>query len=151
MKLWIGYFGSSGSPVLKVRVSGPFTEGKDYEAILDTGFTGFLSIPLLQAISLGLILHGTTTISLADGSTAYRLTARGKITVEGEEKVGVVILEPTSTELLLGMGFLRQFKKAVIVSEFGVALASEDDVRKFIPTEPSPPTLGNSKNPPTRI
>jgi len=132
MKIWNGYFGKSGSPVLKIKVSGPFTEGREYEAILDTGFTGFLSIPLVQAISLGLVLHGTTAVSLADGSTCYRLTARAMVKVEDEEQIGVAILEPTSIELLLGMGFLRLFKKAIFVSQFGVGLASEEDISKIV-------------------
>jgi predicted aspartyl protease len=84
MPIWIGSLGKSGSPILKITVSGPFSDGKDYEAILDTGFTGFLSMPLVQGISLGLVLHGTTAISLADASTSYRLTARGMVKVEGQ-------------------------------------------------------------------
>lgn len=131
MQIWTGHYGRSGSPVLNIKVSGPFTEGKDYEAILDTGFTGFLSMPLSQAISLGLILHGTTAISLADGSRCFRITAKGHVQIGEESQVGVVILEPTSTEVLLGMAFLRLFKRAILVSEHVVALLSGDELAKI--------------------
>jgi predicted aspartyl protease len=127
-----GYFAKSGSPVLKILVSGPVTKGREFEAIVDTGFTGFLSMPLVQAISVGLVLHGTTTISIADGSTSYRLTAKGMVTVGEESEVGVVILEPASSLLLLGMAFLRQFKRTLFVSSRGVLLASEDAIQEAI-------------------
>ena len=132
MPTWTGSFAKSGSPALKIAVSGPITPGRDYEAILDTGFTGFLSMPLVQAIAVGLVLYGTTVVSLADGSTAYRLTAQGMVKVGGEKEVGVVILEPDSNELLLGMGFLRLFKKALFVSEVYVGLVDEADVQKAL-------------------
>lgn len=153
MQTWTGYFGKSGSPVLNIKVSGPFTQGKDYEAILDTGFTGFLSMPLVQAISLGLILHGTTAISLADGSICYRLTARGMVKIGEESEVGVVILEPNSSEVLLGMAFLRLFKKAVLVSELGVALTPEQELAKIAAeaSKPidSPPALPKDQGEPS--
>lgn len=38
-----GYLHKSGSPAIKVRVSGALAaSGKEFEAIIDTGFTGFL-------------------------------------------------------------------------------------------------------------
>ena len=87
-------------------------------------------MPLGHAIAVGLILHGTTTISLADGSTSFRLTAKGMVTVGTEKQVGVVILEPDSTEVLLGMAFLRLFKRALLVSELVVGLIDEEEVKK---------------------
>jgi len=104
----------------------------DFDAIIDTGFTGFLSIPLVEAIRLGLVLHGTTSLTLADGSTSYRLTARAKITIQGEEKIGVAVIEWSSTEVLLGMAFLRQFSKLLYVSQ-GIVII-EDEPAPVAPT-----------------
>lgn len=126
MPLWTGSFAKSGSPVLKITVSGPLTQGMEYEAILDTGFTGFLSMPLIEAIRNGLVLHGTTTVSFADGSSDnYRLTAQGQVKVDNESKIGVVVLEPSSRELLLGMAFLRQFGKVLVVAQNRVLLQDQ--------------------------
>ncbi len=53
-----GSFDSAGNPVLKISVYGAVEQAKrEFEAILDTGFTGFLSMPLLQAFPLALILY----------------------------------------------------------------------------------------------
>jgi len=138
MPTWLGCFGKSGSPVLTVRISGPFTEGVDFEAIVDTGFTGFASIPLLQAFPLGLILDGTTSVVLADGSTTVNLVARAKVEVEGEARIGTVLLDAGSRDVLLGMDFLRHFKKALYVASDGIALVDEDDLKKSVGVPPAP-------------
>ena len=135
MPLLTGYFSKSGSPAVKVTISGPLTDGLEYEAILDTGFTGFLSLPLVEAIRLGLVLYGTTAVSFADGKQAFRLTARGMVKIAEVSKVGVSILEPASTEILLGMGFLRLFGKAFFVSSTGVALVDEAELKKLEKSE----------------
>jgi len=97
----------------------------EFDAILDTGFTGFVAMPLLRALPLGLMLYGTTTVEIADGSTSVKLTAKGMAEVECESKVGVVILEPSSNDVLIGMAFLRTFEKALFVSQTLVFLVPE--------------------------
>ena len=142
MPILTGFFSSNSSPALKITIKEPFTDGLEYDAILDTGFTGFLSIPLIEAIRLGLVLHGSTAVSFADGKQEYRLTARGMVVIQGESKIGVAIREPGSTEVLLGMGFLRLFEKAFFVSATGVILADEAELTKMeneSPTTPPPP------------
>ena len=100
MAEWTGSFGSSGSPELKVKISGMVGDGVEFTAIIDTGFTGFLSMPLVAAFPLGLLLFGTMNLVLADGSTSFRLTAYGSISVEAEKKSGIIVLEPASGEVL---------------------------------------------------
>ncbi|WP_263379702.1 pepsin/retropepsin-like aspartic protease family protein [Granulicella paludicola] len=122
---WTGFFDKSGSPALKIQISGPFAKAVEFDAILDTGFTGFICMPLLRALPLGLMLYGTTSVELADGSTSMKLTAKGMATVGEEKKVGVVILEPTANDILIGMAFLRTFQKALFVTQNLVFLVDE--------------------------
>lgn len=82
-------------------------------------------MPLIQAFPLGLILDGTTSVVLADGSTSFNLVARGAVKVGEESKIGTVLLEAGSNEVLLGMDFLRRFKKALFVGAGGVVLLDE--------------------------
>src|SRR5215831_9864441 len=96
MPTWTGFLDNTGSPALRISISGPLSAGQEFDAIIDTGFTGFVSMPLLSAFPLGLLLYGTVAITLADGSTAPKLTARGMVKVGNEGKVGIVILEPSS-------------------------------------------------------
>jgi predicted aspartyl protease len=139
--VWTGYFSKSGSPALKVTVKGPFGQGVEFEGILDTGFTGFISMPLLSALPLGLILYGTVSVELADGSKSVKLTARGIAVMEGESEVGVVVLEPNSSEVLIGMAFLRLFKRALLLSQNKVYLVDESQTPETAepPVEPANP------------
>ncbi|MGH9520243.1 MAG: hypothetical protein ACRD2D_11365, partial [Terriglobales bacterium] len=135
--LWIGFFDKSGSPALKIRVRGPFGEGAEFDAIIDTGFTGFISMPLLQALPLGLMLYGTTSVELADGSQATKITAKGMADVSAEQEIGVILLEPSSNEVLIGMAFLRLFKRALFLTSGLVYLVDENRT----PDQDEPPKV----------
>jgi clan AA aspartic protease len=146
--LWTGFFDKSGSPALKVKIRGPFGEGVEFDAILDTGFTGFISMPLVRALPLGLMLYGTTTVELADGTKSVKLTAKGMAEIQGESEVGVVILEPSSNDILLGMMFLRIFKRAVFCTQNSILLVDESrsPEQDEKPSEP-PPEHGPAPTP----
>src|SRR6266404_9665868 len=93
MSSWTGSFNKSGSPTLKITISGALPgSGVEFEAVVDTGFTGFLQMPAVSAFPLGLILAGTTDVILAGGTTAPRLVALGTAKVEGEIKSGIILL-----------------------------------------------------------
>lgn len=62
--------------------------------LIDTGFTGFLSVSLVDAFPLGLILFGTTDVTLADGSTVSKITCLGAADIDGERKFGLFLVHP---------------------------------------------------------
>lgn len=146
MQFAIGSFDSKGNAVVKLSVRGVHKDlAQEFDAIIDTGFTGFLAMPLVKAFPLGLILFGETSLTLADSSVIHRLSALGIGVFGDEESHGVIILEPNSTDILVGMDFLRRFKKALIVSEDGVVLVDQQIVEQFLEAaqkskEKSPPT-----------
>jgi predicted aspartyl protease len=135
MKIWTGSLSDQGSPVLKISISGPLpNSSQEFEAIIDTGFTGFLSMPLLKAFPLGLLLYGTVEVTLADGSTAPKITAKGAVHMGDELQVGVVILETSMTDILLGMDFLRKFNRVLFVdqSDGTVMLIKSDEFEALL-------------------
>ena len=95
-----------------------------------------MQLPLAQAIALALPLEGTTSVTLADGSTAAKLTAQAQATLLGESEVGTMIIEFHSPEILIGMDFLRRFRKGLIVSRHVVGLVPEPESTS--PQEPEP-------------
>ena len=120
-----GQYDAQGNACLTFHLCGVRHEppGLELTGIIDTGFTGFLQLPLAYAIELALPLEGTTTV--ADGSTAAKLLATGRAALDGEQQDGTVIVEFSSSEILIGMEFLRRFDKALLVSRSGVQLIDE--------------------------
>ena len=126
MATWTGSFNPLGSPTLKLQIGG-MLPAQDFEAIIDTGFSGFILMPVVQAFPLGLILFGTTGVVLADGSRDYKYTAMGTAIIGTEKQAGLVILEPSSTDILVGMDFLKKFSKTLFVHDKNQLVALFDD------------------------
>lgn len=134
MPTWTGLFNAAGNPILKITLTGALGTAQEFDALVDTGFSGFLLMPTVKALPLGLILYGTTSVELADGSNAVKWTALGTASVGAESVAGIVILENNTSVPLVGMDFLRRFKKTLIVHEKNtlVALVDDSDVEQFI-------------------
>ena len=131
----IGSFDSSGSPIIEIEVSGPLTKPTKFIAMMDTGFSGFLLLPILEAFPVGLILRGTTPITLADGTTQTKLTCLGEVHFDGERQSGLIIIEWQSTEILVGMDFLRKFNRKLVVD-------ATNGTVELIKSAPAPAPLG---------
>jgi hypothetical protein len=99
------------------------------------------------------MLYGTVSIELADGSKATMLTAKGLVEVMGEEKAGMVILGPTSNDILLGMDFLRLFEKALFLSTDQIFLADDRWMKRVLKwiSLASPPTHTQREPAPSAI
>lgn len=125
-----GYLDKAGHPHIKIRVWGLSVDfAQEFEAMIDTGFSGFLMLPLVQALPLALTLFGTTQYELADGSMSPKLLAHGSIDHEGEVTSGLIALEANANcGPLVGMEFLRQSKKLLLLGRNVVMLFDEPPV-----------------------
>jgi predicted aspartyl protease len=122
-----GYFDPEGNPHLKVKLCGMFNPaGIELEAVIDTGFSGFLSLPLIQAFPVGLALAGTTSVQFADGTTSNKLFAVGTVLVGSVSKSGVVLLHESAAKPLLGMDFIRRFNIALVMTKTYILLFDHD-------------------------
>jgi len=128
-----GHFDNLGNPCLKFHLCGVAHKepGLEFEGIIDTGFTGFIQLPLQHAFSLKLPLEGTSSYTLADGSQTACLIVLAKTTFAGKMVVGAVSLAPGSQDILVGMGFLRQFKLGMIMVKNIVVLIDEEELEQI--------------------
>jgi predicted aspartyl protease len=123
-----GHFDSLGNPCLKFHLCGVAHDppGLEFKAIIDTGFSGFIQLPMQHAFSLKLPLEGTSSYILADGSRGTSLTVLAHTTFGGTTVLGVVTLTPGSQDVLVGMDFLRRFKLGLIMMGGKIALVEDE-------------------------
>ena len=97
------------SPRVRVEIGGAFGKYQRFDAILDTGFTGGISMPLAQALPLGLVLYSIATFVLADGSKEEAFLCLGNARIEGKEARIMVALSK-GDDVLIGTEFLSTFR-----------------------------------------
>jgi predicted aspartyl protease len=106
--------------------------------IIDTGFDGFVSMPMAQAFPLGLPLRGAIEVTLADGRNATKLHALGRAMIGDHANWGAVILEPASDEILIGLKFLQVFDLALVLTRSEIRLTVFARLDELEVTFPSP-------------
>lgn len=103
-----GVIRETGTPVLVLTVIG---KGGEFtvEGILDTGFDGFLCLPIPLAVSLGLEFIDVTCTELADGTIVEdELVFAGWAEWDGTV-MDVDILLTRSGDVLIGTAFLKGY------------------------------------------
>lgn len=101
-----GKISTSGSAIIETRVIGSRTE-ISVEGILDTGFDGYLCLPITTAVSLGLELIKLENSELADGTILEdEPVFLGKMEWYGGI-IDVDIVLTKSADTLLGTALLR--------------------------------------------
>ena len=124
-----GHYDAHGNPCLKLHLCGVAhtPPGLEFEGIIDTGFTGFIQLPIAHAFSLKLPLEGTASYTLADGSQSTCLTALATTSFSGKAINGVVTLAMGSQDILIGMDFLRQLKLGLLIVTGQIFLIDEEE------------------------
>jgi len=98
------------SAVMEVTLIGECKE-YTYEAIIDTGFTNDLVVPVSVAIMVGLKKVGVGQISFADGSSRIIELYAGRVRLGS--RVFECTIFPMGSEVLIGMGLLSQYTLCV--------------------------------------
>ena len=101
-----GRITQAGSPIIKVNLIGTKSQAM-IEGILDTGFDGYLCLPLTIAVPLGLELIDAADSELADGTIVEdEPVFAGNVEWNGEI-MDVEILLTKSSKVLIGTSLLK--------------------------------------------
>jgi predicted aspartyl protease len=135
MRVATGSLDAEGTPRLWFELSAERFDGERagtyLEGVIDTGFVGFVSMPLPRAFPLKLALAGRSVIRLADGSSGDRFTCTGHARIGERSEEIAVILEPASQEVLIGVALLRALGLALLVTRDEVLLLDQDAIDDF--------------------
>lgn len=100
-----GKVNSSLEAVVRLWIRGPAGQVLEIEAIMDTGFSGFLSLPQSLVARLGLRFQGRIHGVLADGTEGTFQIYEALVLWHGQPHA--IIVSAVENEPLLGMAMLR--------------------------------------------
>ena len=106
-----GVVNADREAVIRLKVSGSNGQEQAIEAVIDTGFTGFLTLPPDSIASLGLPFHSRQQVILADGSVHSLNVHTG--TVEWDGQVRRIEIDTADTTPLVGMAIMYGHKLTV--------------------------------------
>jgi clan AA aspartic protease len=118
-----GTVNSSYEAVVRLRVRGPNGRDLEAEAIIDTGFTGSLTLPRDVVNRLDLRFQGHERGVLADGSEGFFEIYEALVLWNGRFRP--VSVDVVDTTPLLGMSLLRGSELAIQVVEGGEVVIQE--------------------------
>jgi len=104
------------APHITLTLTGE-SDSTEVDFVIDTGYTGFLSLPKTTLRSLGAIEEGVSYLVLADGT--YRRCLLYTVSVEWGESEREVQVAALDDDPLLGIGLMQEFHLHIEVTEGG--------------------------------
>ena len=101
-------YDTRGSIIVELTLIGECGEIKK-KALLDTGFSGSIAIPLSIGCEIGLQSVGNGRVILASGETVAVPIFAGKIRIGADEKDCVYLIMAGADEVLLGMDIIKDY------------------------------------------
>src|SRR5207244_3327511 len=123
---------------VQITVAGKNSQ-QEIRALIDTGFTGELQLPLSVASPLGLELSGAGSFELADGSQSQEMLFKASILWGTTLRTATVIVSGTDTPLV-GGGLLHGF---VLLVDFEKKLFTIKEPGTDEPEVPVTPTIAS--------
>ncbi|MGC1105011.1 MAG: hypothetical protein WA876_00595 [Candidatus Acidiferrales bacterium] len=133
-----GQLDQNGHPYVDIVVSadGADGSGAPFQALIDTGFTGFVSLPIIAASTLKLQPHTTARYELANGKLCEPVPlARAFACVSGDRFVAGVVSISEHARVLVGVEFLRNCGKSLIFSSDSIAVIDDEEFKKYVADE----------------
>jgi predicted aspartyl protease len=123
------------NPCVKVHVCGSKYDppGLACTAVIASGFTGFLLLPMRIGFEVGLKRRGAIACELANGTLMDCLTASGTVTFAGKTvRNGIILLAEDARDILLGTVFLRLFGAKVVIGASTVDIYDKDWLERVL-------------------
>ena len=112
-----GYVNENYEAIISVAVNNG-NSLKSFDTVIDTGFTGFLSLPTAIIMELGLQWSYRDRATLGDGSETVFDVYNAEIV--WDRQLREIEIYPAETEPLLGMALLRGYRLQVDTIEGGL-------------------------------
>jgi clan AA aspartic protease len=114
----LGSVTSRYEAVLRLEVRGPLGQVESVDAVIDTGFDGWLTLPRAAISRLGLAWRSRARALLADGSESIFDIHEGTVIWDGQARQASV--DESDVTPLVGMGLLHGFELNLEVRRAGL-------------------------------
>ena len=118
---------SNGEAVISLAVSGPQGETREIEAVIDTGYAGYLTLPSAVIAALGLSSIGLSYLTLADGSELPSDVCPAMVDWDGQART--IVVDTLESEALVGMALLEGYDLNI-----RIAVGGRVTIESFSPT-----------------
>ncbi|MCY7272792.1 MAG: clan AA aspartic protease [Phormidesmis sp. CAN_BIN44] len=116
--MMFGAVNNNCEAIIKVAVGRIGSPKVTVDAVIDTGFTSFLSLPLSMITDLGLPWHYRDVGTLGDGSEVVFEIYKAAVIWNGQNQI--VDVAASEADPLVGMGLLYGFKLQIEAVEGGL-------------------------------
>ena len=115
--MMLGVVNHNCEAIIKVAVGSIGSPKITVDAVIDTGFTSFLSLPLSIITDLGLLWHYRDVGTLGDGSEVVFEIYKAAVIWDGQNQI--VDVAASDTDPLVGMSLMYGFKLQIEAIEGG--------------------------------
>ncbi len=112
-----GVVAADRQAIIRLTVRGPAGQEHEIEAIIDTGFDGWLSLPSSLIALLGLVWRRRGRALLANGSDSVFEIYEATVVWDGQDRR--IPVDEAETTPLLGMSFLEGYELTIQVRSAG--------------------------------
>jgi clan AA aspartic protease len=114
----VGVMNSQREAIVRLVVVGPGGQERQIEAVLDTGYSGSLTLPSTVVSALNLPFRGRGSVLLGDGSESEFDIHEATVAWAGERRLTAI--DVAETDPLLGIGLLLGNELTIQVTAGGV-------------------------------
>ncbi|MBR8828460.1 MAG: clan AA aspartic protease [Gomphosphaeria aponina SAG 52.96 = DSM 107014] len=114
----LGKVNSNREAIISLAVIGENYQQQKIKAIIDTGYTGFLTLPSTVIIALGLTWYNRQESLLGDGSLCMFDVYEASIIWDSQ--VRTIEVDQADTDPLIGMGLLEGYELKIQGIEGGI-------------------------------
>ena len=112
-----GIVNSKGESILRLVVGDHETKRVVVDSVVDTGYTGFLTLPPVTIATLDLKWRGSEDVILGDGCTQRFDVYSARIIWDG--KFRTIKVNEADTDSLVGLGLLYGYQMCIQITDGG--------------------------------
>jgi clan AA aspartic protease len=119
----VGSVTADREAMVRLTIQGPAGHRDDIDALIDTGFDGWLTVPPSLIIQLGLAWQRRGRATLGDGTDCFFNVYEGFVIWDGQSRL--ISMDEADTMPLMGMSLLDGYELTIRVRPQGqVAIAA---------------------------